>query len=47
MAFNFPSSPSNGDNYTANGFTYQYDGSKWIRKSPSTGAQGPLSLIHI
>ena len=40
MAFNFPSSPSNGDNYTANGFTYQYDGSKWIRKSPSTGAQG-------
>ena len=34
MAFNFPSSPSNGDNYTANGFTYQYDGSKWIRKSP-------------
>ena len=22
MAFNFPSSPSNGDNYTANGFTF-------------------------
>ena len=40
MAFNFPSSPSNGDTYTANGFTYEYDGSKWIRKSPSTGAQG-------
>ena len=40
MAFNFPSSPSNGDTYTANGFTYEYDGSKWIRKSPSAGAQG-------
>ena len=40
MAFNFPSSPSSGDTYTANGFTYEYDGSKWIRKSPSTGAQG-------
>ena len=40
MAFNFPSSPSNGDTYTANGFTYEWDGSKWIRKSPSTGAQG-------
>ena len=40
MAFNFPSSPSNGDTYSANGFTYEYDGTKWIRKSPSTGAQG-------
>ena len=40
MAFNFPPSPSNGDTYTANGFTYEWDGSKWIRKSPSTGAQG-------
>jgi len=40
MAFNFPASPSNGDTYTANGFTYEWDGSKWIRKSPSTGAQG-------
>ena len=39
-AFNFPASPSNGDTYTANGFTYEWDGSKWIRKSPSTGAQG-------
>ena len=42
MAFNFPASPSNGDTYTANGFTYEWDGSKWIRKSPSTGAQGCL-----
>ena len=40
MAFNFPSSPSNGDTYSANGFTYEYDGTKWIRKSPSAGAQG-------
>lgn len=40
MAFNFPANPNNGDTYTANGFTYEWDGSKWIRKSPSTGAQG-------
>ena len=40
MAFNFPANPSNGDTYTANGFTYEWDGSKWIRKSPSTGSQG-------
>ena len=26
MAFNFPASPSNGDTYTANGFTYEWDG---------------------
>ena len=46
MAFNFPASPSNGDTYTANGFTYEWDGSKWIRKSPSTGAQGSTCLLY-
>ena len=39
-AFNFPASPSNGDNYTLNGVTYQYDGTKWVRFSSSVGAQG-------
>ena len=39
-AFNFPSSPSNGDTYTLNSVTYQYDGTKWIRYSASVGAQG-------
>jgi len=39
-AFNFPSSPTNGDTYTLNSVTYQYDGTKWIRYSASVGAQG-------
>ena len=39
-AFNFPASPSNGDTYTLNSVTYQYDGTKWIRYSASVGAQG-------
>ena len=39
-AFNFPPSPSNGDTYTLNGVTYQYDGTKWVRYSASVGAQG-------
>ena len=39
-AFNFPASPSNGDTYTLNGVTYQYDGTKWVRYSASVGAQG-------
>tara|TARA_Y100001954_G_C15441366_1_gene421780 strand:+ start:154 stop:540 length:387 start_codon:yes stop_codon:yes gene_type:complete len=39
-AFNFPASPSNGDTYTLNSVTYQWDGTKWIRYSASVGAQG-------
>ena len=39
-AFNFPSSPSNGDTYSLNSVTYQYDGTKWVRYSASVGAQG-------
>ena len=40
-AFNFPSSPSNGDTYTANGITFTYSSSStaWIRSS-AVGAQG-------
>jgi len=39
-AFNFPASPSNGDTYTLNSVTYQWDGTKWIRYSAAVGAQG-------
>ena len=39
-AFNFPPSPSNGDTYTLNSVTYQWDGTKWVRYSAAVGAQG-------
>ena len=41
-ALDFPNSPSNGDTYSANGLTYTYNSSstKWVRTSPSVGAQG-------
>ncbi len=39
-AFDFPNSPSNGDTYTANGVTFQWNGSVWTRYSASQGAQG-------
>ena len=39
-AFDFPNSPSNGDTYTANGVTFQWNGSVWTRYSASMGAQG-------
>ena len=39
-AFDFPNSPSNGDTYTANGVTFQWNGSVWVRFSASMGAQG-------
>jgi hypothetical protein len=35
MAFDFPSTPSNGQSYTANGITYTFDGTAWKR---GTGA---------
>ena len=49
-AFNFPPSPSNGDTYTLNSVTYQYDGTKWVRYSASVGAQGgtgSVSYTHL
>ena len=39
-AFDFPNSPSVGNTYTANGVTFQWNGSVWTRYSASTGAQG-------
>ena len=46
-AFDFPSSPSNGDNYTANGVTWSWDGSAW-RRSGGIGAQGAaVSYTHL
>ena len=40
-AFDFPSSPSNGDNYTANGVTWSWDGSAWRRSG------GTVSYTHL
>ena len=45
-AFNFPPSPSNGDTYTLNSVTYQYDGTKWVRYSASVGAQGGTAVSY-
>ena len=39
-AFDFPNSPSVGNTNTANGVTFQWNGSVWTRYSASTGAQG-------
>ena len=39
-AFNFPNSPNVNDTYSANGFTFTWNGTKWERTSPSVGAQG-------
>ena len=40
-AFDFPSNPSNGDTYTANGVTFVYDVSNgaW-KKNPASATQG-------
>lgn len=40
MALNFPSNPTNGDNYTSGDFVWQYDGVAW-NIVPSTGASYP------
>ena len=39
-AFDFPNSPSTNDTYSANGVTFQWNGSVWTRYSASQGAQG-------
>ena len=41
-AFNFPANPSNGDTYTLNSVTYQWDGTKWVRYSAAVGSQGAI-----
>ena len=43
-AFDFPSSPSVNDVYTANGISYKWDGTVWKRVS-ATGAQGPTGAV--
>ena len=35
-ALNFPNSPSNGDIYSANGSTFTYNGTAWIRSTTSS-----------
>ena len=48
-ALDFPNSPSNGDTYSANGLTYTYNSSstKWVRTSPSVGAQGATGSVTV
>ena len=41
-AFDFPNSPNTNDTYTANGVTFTWNGTKWMRTSPSVGAQGSI-----
>ena len=42
-ALNFPSSPSNGQTYTANNVTYVWNGTAWKKNIPS---QNPVSGIN-
>ena len=42
-ALNFPSSPSNGQTYTANNVTYVWNGTAWKKNIPS---QSPVSGIN-
>ena len=38
-AFDFPSTPSNGQSYTANGITYTFDGTAWKRDTGAVKGQ--------
>ena len=40
-AFDFPTSPNNGDTYTENGITWTWNGTSW-RRSSAVGAQGSV-----
>ena len=39
MAFDFPSTPSNGASYTANGITFTFDGTVWKRETGAVKGQ--------
>ena len=44
--FDFPSSPSNGQSYSANGITYTYNGTVWKRETGATkGIKGEPSTV--
>jgi len=44
--FDFPSSPSNGQTYTANGITFSYNGTVWKRETGATkGIKGEPSTV--
>ena len=38
-SFDFPSTPSNGQSYTANGITYTFDGTAWKRETGAVKGQ--------
>ena len=45
MAFDFPSTPSNGASYTENGITYTFDGTVWKRETGAVkGQKGELGV---
>ena len=45
MAFDFPSTPSNGASYTANGITFTFDGTVWKRETGAVkGQKGELGV---
>ena len=46
MAVNFPDSPSNGDNFTANGIVYIYNSTKGVWAKQSTTAP-PVVTGHV
>jgi hypothetical protein len=43
MPVDFPNLPASGDKFTANGVTYQWDGTKWI----AIGHTDPASSIYL
>ena len=45
MAFDFPSTPSNGASYTENGITFTFDGTVWKRETGAVkGQKGELGV---
>ena len=45
-AFDFPSSPNNGDTYSANGIDWIYNGSVW-KKDATAGVKGQKGEIGV
>ena len=44
-ALNFPSSPSVDDEYSANGYTWVWDGVSWRAKGSNLGALAALDVV--
>lgn len=46
MAYNFPSNPSTGEQFSANGQTYEFDGIAW-RLVPGAAQDGVISNMGV